>query len=95
MLITTKARRNPAPLRCSQYRQTLLRQNQSQYRPVLSEINKSNASKILSSKAQPGDIELMDVIIYVGQHLLQSPYMLQFIQSIILQSPNEDLVLRV
>ncbi|HAT9491469.1 TPA: conjugative transfer system coupling protein TraD, partial [Legionella pneumophila subsp. pneumophila] len=29
--------------------------------PVLSEINKSNASKILSSKVQPNEIELMDV----------------------------------
>lgn len=40
----------------------ILRQNHSQCQPVLSEINKSNASKILSSKAQLGDIKLMDVI---------------------------------
>ncbi|MCW8444222.1 type IV conjugative transfer system coupling protein TraD [Fluoribacter gormanii] len=50
--------------------------------PVLSEINKSNASKILSSKAQPGDIELMDVIknkkvLYIGLDSLTNPNIAQ------------------
>ncbi|KTD73812.1 type IV conjugative transfer system coupling protein TraD [Legionella tucsonensis] len=50
--------------------------------PVLSEINKSNASKILSSKTQTGDIELMDVIknkkvLYVGLDSLTNPNIAQ------------------
>ncbi|HCR5119138.1 TPA: type IV conjugative transfer system coupling protein TraD [Legionella pneumophila] len=50
--------------------------------PVLSEINKSNASKILSSKAQPGEIELMDVIknkkvLYIGLDSLTNPNIAQ------------------
>ncbi|WP_115704663.1 type IV conjugative transfer system coupling protein TraD [Legionella sainthelensi] len=50
--------------------------------PVLSEINKSNASKILSSKNQPGDIELMDVIknkkvLYIGLDSLTNPNIAQ------------------
>lgn len=50
--------------------------------PVLSEINKSNASKILSSKAEPGDIELMDVIknkkvLYIGLDSLTNPNIAQ------------------
>lgn len=50
--------------------------------PVLSEINKSNASKILSSKAELGDIELMDVIknkkvLYIGLDSLTNPNIAQ------------------
>ncbi len=50
--------------------------------PVLSEINKSNASKILSSKAEPEDIELMDVIknkkvLYIGLDSLTNPNIAQ------------------
>ncbi|RUQ85129.1 type IV conjugative transfer system coupling protein TraD [Legionella septentrionalis] len=50
--------------------------------PVLSEINKSNASKILSSKAEPGDIELMDIIknkkvLYIGLDSLTNPNIAQ------------------
>lgn len=50
--------------------------------PVLSEINKSNASKILSSKAESGDIELMDVIknkkvLYIGLDSLTNPNIAQ------------------
>lgn len=50
--------------------------------PVLSEINKSNASKVLSSKAEPGDIELMDVIknkkvLYIGLDSLTNPNIAQ------------------
>ncbi|KTD63271.1 conjugative coupling factor TraD [Legionella santicrucis] len=50
--------------------------------PVLSEINKSNASRILSSKNQPGDIELMDVIknkkvLYIGLDSLTNPNIAQ------------------
>ncbi|MFO3428819.1 type IV conjugative transfer system coupling protein TraD [Legionella pneumophila serogroup 10] len=50
--------------------------------PVLSEINKSNASKILSSKAQQDEIELMDVIknkkvLYIGLDSLTNPNIAQ------------------
>lgn len=50
--------------------------------PVLSEINKSNASRILSSKAELGDIELMDVIknkkvLYIGLDSLTNPNIAQ------------------
>lgn len=50
--------------------------------PVLSEINKSNASRILSSKEQPEDIELMDVIknkkiLYIGLDSLTNPNIAQ------------------
>ncbi|MCC5792088.1 MAG: type IV conjugative transfer system coupling protein TraD [Legionellaceae bacterium] len=50
--------------------------------PVLSEINKSNASKILSSKEQPEDIELMDIIknnkiLYIGLDSLTNPNIAQ------------------
>ncbi|AUH72641.1 type IV conjugative transfer system coupling protein TraD [Legionella sainthelensi] len=50
--------------------------------PVLSEINKSNASKILSSKVDPEDIELMDVIknkkvLYIGLDSLTNPNIAQ------------------
>ncbi|KTD20019.1 type IV conjugative transfer system coupling protein TraD [Legionella israelensis] len=50
--------------------------------PVLSEINKSNASKILSSKPKPEDIELMDIIknkkiLYIGLDSLTNPNIAQ------------------
>ena len=50
--------------------------------PVLSEINKSNASKILSSKSKPEDIELMDIIqnkkiLYIGLDSLTNPNIAQ------------------
>ncbi|STX28426.1 conjugative coupling factor TraD [Legionella beliardensis] len=50
--------------------------------PVLSEINNSNASKILSSKPQLYDIELMDVIknkkvLYIGLDSLTNPNIAQ------------------
>lgn len=50
--------------------------------PVLSEINKSNASKILSSKSNPEDIELMDIIknkkiLYIGLDSLTNPNIAQ------------------
>lgn len=50
--------------------------------PVLSEINKSNASRILSSKAEPGDIELLNVIknkkvLYIGLDSLTNPNIAQ------------------
>ena len=50
--------------------------------PVLSEINKSNASKILSSKEQTDDIELMDIIknkkiLYIGLDSLTNPNIAQ------------------
>lgn len=50
--------------------------------PVLSEINKSNASKILSSKIASGDIELMEVIkskkvLYIGLDSLTNPNIAQ------------------
>ncbi len=50
--------------------------------PVLSEINKSNASKILSSKEQPEDIELMNIIknkkiLYIGLDSLTNPNIAQ------------------
>lgn len=50
--------------------------------PVLSEINKSNASKILSTKVQSGDIELMDIIknkkiLYIGLDSLTNPNIAQ------------------
>lgn len=50
--------------------------------PVFSEINKSNASKILSSKISPEDIELMNVIknkkiLYIGLDSLTNPNIAQ------------------
>ncbi|WP_133127678.1 type IV conjugative transfer system coupling protein TraD [Legionella nagasakiensis] len=50
--------------------------------PVLSEINKSNASKILSSNEQPEDIELMNIIknkkiLYIGLDSLTNPNIAQ------------------
>ena len=50
--------------------------------PVLSEINKSNASNILSSKQEPQEIELMNVIknkkiLYIGLDSLTNPNIAQ------------------